>query len=152
MRKHISAHLTIRSLEWRDCRNAEENGLKATLQALAPTDLPDKCDELYRAAYNQHHNSFVLDWCGTIIGYGKLTIEVKLSHGGKTIAHIEDVSIHPAHQKQGYGLILMKFLVELAGSLPDCRRVKLRCKPDLIPFYVKCGFSNLGNVEMGKDL
>lgn len=71
-----------------------------------------------------------------LVAIGTLIYDEKLIHGRCRSAHIEDVSVHPDYQGQGFGKSLISFLVQRAKDR-ECYKVSLRCKESLRKFYEK---------------
>lgn len=93
---------------------------------------------------------FLAEWRGKVIGCGTLLLEAKLSHGGKRVAHIEDLVVDEKHRGAGVGEVLVKHLVETAQS-HGCRKVSLSCAKKNVDFYQHCGFRQ-SEVTMRLDL
>jgi GNAT superfamily N-acetyltransferase len=53
-------------------------------------------------------------------------------------AYIDDVVVHPDHQRQGIGAALVERLV---AGLSDVNAITLFCADEHVPFYAKLGFS-----------
>ena len=86
-----------------------------------------------------HHIILVIEIGSNIIGSGTLSIEPKLTYGGCKMGHIENIFVHPAHRKKGYGEQLVHKLLEYAKE-NGCYRVDLNCTSELEHFYEKNGF------------
>lgn len=78
-----------------------------------------------------------------VIGTASLLCERKFLHKGGLAGHIEDVAVHPDHQKKGVGKSLVLHLLERARER-GCYKVVLDCKPALDTFYERCGFKDAG--------
>lgn len=76
--------------------------------------------------------------CGTILW------EPKIIHGGKMVAHIEDIAVQPKFQKKGYGKQLILHLIEQAKTRP-IYKIILDCSETNTCFYKKCGFTIKGH-------
>lgn len=75
----------------------------------------------------------------SIIGSGTLIVEPKLIHSGKSVAHIEDVVVHPDHRNKGISGKILEYLKRLAVTW-NCYKIILDCAPALKPVYEKSGF------------
>jgi GNAT superfamily N-acetyltransferase len=69
-------------------------------------------------------------------------------------AHVDEVSVHPAHARQGIGRAL---IVHLAGwaagcDLPALTLTTFEDVPWNAPYYVRCGFLRLDDDDLGPDL
>jgi predicted GNAT family N-acyltransferase len=78
-----------------------------------------------------------------IIGTLKILKEYKLHNNLSTMAHIEDVAVHPDYRRMKVGSQLITKALEYTK---DCYKTVLSCKPELSSFYIKEGFSQAGIV------
>ena len=88
-------------------------------------------------------NTFVIEDKNKIIASITVLIERKLIHGGRGVAHIEDVVVDKKYRGKGIG----KILLEKAHNEAEknyCYKIILNCKNELIPFYEKNGFKLKG--------
>src|SRR5262245_31366774 len=121
-----------------------ENGFFEALAALRNSDLTlEKAREFYRKRLAQGVKTYV-----AILGIKKVLGTVTLIPEQKfygLVAHIEDVAVHPNHQRQDIGTKLMKHAVAEAKQM-GCYKIILDCTDDVRPFYETLGFSvhNLG--------
>jgi len=74
-----------------------------------------------------------------IVGLLTILIEYKFIHGGKCVAHIEDLVVDKVKRHQKIGGRLIKFAVEYARIL-NCYKIILNCNEDLSDFYRKNDF------------
>lgn len=80
--------------------------------------------------------------CGTIT----ILLERKMMHGGKYVAHIEDVVVDKSCRGQEVGKQLIHYACEYAKE-QNCYKVILNCDDRIRVFYEKCGFKTK-NIEM----
>jgi predicted GNAT family N-acyltransferase len=80
---------------------------------------------------------FVIKKDNSIIATGKLLIELKFFD---SVAHIEDVVVDIKHRNQGYGKMIVNFLLNQATSY----KTILDCREDLRDFYKKQGMTSNG--------
>jgi glucosamine-phosphate N-acetyltransferase len=92
---------------------------------------------------NQFHNIFVYMKNNKPVGMITLLIEQKLIHGGKYVAHIEDLVIDKKYSGQGIATNLLNNVIYIAKK-NNCYKIILDCKRELIPFYEKVGFKIRG--------
>lgn len=85
-----------------------------------------------------------------IVGTASLLIEQKYLHGGRKVAHIEDVSVREDCHGQGIGKALIEYLIDEAKQA-KCYKIILNCDLDIKEFYEKCGFHQHG-ITMRLDL
>ena len=74
--------------------NYNKNNIINLLDQL--TSCPNINDEHYKYILNNlsnNHSIYVIDYNNIAIGIGTIFIEQKIIHGGKCVAHIEDVVI-----------------------------------------------------------
>jgi len=81
-----------------------------------------------------------------IISTGTLFLEIKLSHGGRPVGHIEDIIVHPKYRGKGLSCIIMEKLLSISKDR-NCYKTILQCKPEISTIYEKCGFQKNG-IEM----
>ena len=106
--------------------------------------------------YNQYH--YVIDNISNshsindmiskyIIGIGSLHILHKFSHNLGKVGQIEDIIIHKDYRINGYGKMLVNYLITVAKE-KGCYKVILNCKEENKGFYERLGFSNKNNYQM----
>ena len=66
-------------------------------------------------------------------------IEQKLIHGGKCVAHIEDLVVDKENRNSGIAKILLDY-VKIIAKDNNCYKIILDCTRELIPFYEKSEF------------
>jgi len=88
---------------------------------------------LYSSQTNVYSLVAIID--KKIIGYGSITIELKI-RGGQ-MGHIEDIVTHPQYRRQNIGKAIVSELVTIAEK-KGCYKVALQCKEHNIQFYKKC--------------
>jgi len=74
-----------------------------------------------------------------VVGTATLLVERKFIHHGGLVGHIEDVSVHKDHQRQGIGTAVVKHITEEARKL-GCYKVILNCFENVAPFYQRLGY------------
>ncbi len=120
-----------------------DKGFFTSLAALRNSDLTlEKAREIYRKRLSQGVKTYVALLGPKVLGTVTLVPEQKY-YG--LVAHIEDVAVHPDHQRQDIGTQLMKHVLAEAKQL-GCYKVILDCTDDVRPFYETLGFRthNLG--------
>ena len=70
------------------------------------------------------------------------------------LAHLEEISVHPAHGRQGLGRRLIQVVCDWArdGGYPAVTLSTFRDVPWNAPFYERLGFRVLGEEELGPGL
>jgi glucosamine-phosphate N-acetyltransferase len=81
-----------------------------------------------------------------IISTGTLFLEVKLSHGGKSVGHIEDIIVHSDFRGKGISSIIINNLIKESID-KNCYKIILQCKTEICPVYERNGFIKNG-IEM----
>jgi glucosamine-phosphate N-acetyltransferase len=99
---------------------------------------------------NDHHQTFVYEDKGRVIGTASALIEHKFLHYGSSVGHIEDVVVDKHSRLSGVGKGLIEECVEFCKK-GKCYKVILDCSKENIPFYESCGFQYSENC-MRKDL
>ena len=82
------------------------------------------------------HNRFV--------GMISVFIELKIIHGGKCVAHLEDVVVDENYRLQGIAVKLINHVIHYAES-KNCYKVILNCTDEVMPLYKKCHFKHTTN-------
>jgi glucosamine-phosphate N-acetyltransferase len=89
---------------------------------------------------NKNHNIIVIeDNYNNLLGTGTILIEKKLTNDGCNMGHIENILIDEKFRGNGYGELLVNYLLEI-GKENKCYRVDLNCTSELEHFYQKNGF------------
>ena len=142
------ADITIRELEANDLFNGFLESMDSLKQA---SNLEkEKAEQIFKKIQsNPNHYVYVAISDDKVIGSTTMIIEPKFIHGGRNVAHIEDVVISEEHQGKGIGVKLMKYLLELAEQ-NNCYKTILDCSDEIKPFYEKIGFKRHAN-EMRYD-
>src|SRR5438445_7800363 len=121
-----------------------ENGFLDTLANLSDTGglATAEARRLFRAMKGSAiYKIFVaVTGDGEVIGATTLLVEQKFIHGGGLVGHIEDVVVRKGHEGKRVGGSVVRAALEKARAL-GCYKVILDCKPDLVDFYKKLGFS-----------
>lgn len=78
-----------------------------------------------------------------IVSTGTLFLEIKLSHGGRPVGHIEDIIVHPNYRGKGLSSIIMQHLLCISKER-NCYKTILQCKPELCNMYERSGFEKKG--------
>jgi len=100
----------------------------------------DKFETILQCLGNQQQ-IWVLEEAGKIICTMTLLMEPKLIHNGSNVLHIEDVIVHPDHQKKGLGKMMMDTAKQIAIE-NNCYKIILDCTEENKKFYEYCGFSS----------
>tara|TARA_Y100000589_G_scaffold274562_1_gene268361 strand:+ start:734 stop:1168 length:435 start_codon:yes stop_codon:yes gene_type:complete len=95
---------------------------------------------------NPYHYIYVIEKNNKIICSGTLLIEPKFIHETSYVGHIEDIVVDNKYSGQGYGKIIVNYLIDLAKN-NKCYKVILNCSPELKDFYSKFNMFNK-NIEM----
>ncbi len=86
-----------------------------------------------------------------VMGTASVFIQRKLSHGGKSVAFIDDVAVRQDCQGLGVGILLVESCVDYAKSV-GCYKAILDCSDDNIGYYERLGFKQSGQGQMRMDL
>jgi glucosamine-phosphate N-acetyltransferase len=89
-------------------------------------------DIIYNIPNNHYIFTYTFD--NKLIGMITIIIEQKIIHGGRKVAHIEDLVILPEYRGAGIGKQLLDFAKNFAKD-NNCYKVILDCNENLIPFY-----------------
>lgn len=131
--------MNIRGLRKQDF----ENGLIECYNALAETDFTGRKWAIpIFTGRRQDSNVWMfvaVDDDERVLGTASVFLYPTYLHGGAYAAHIEDVAVHPDHQRKGIGRALVEHCLKRC-RLANVYKVVLNCSPANIPFYQKCGF------------
>lgn len=100
------------------------------------------CDNIYIFIYGE-----LEDPMGSIT----CIIEPKIIHDGASVAHVEDVVVHPRARGQGIATALVRHVRDFARE-EQCYKMLLHCHPSLADMYRSMGFSNENLVGMRCNL
>lgn len=122
-----------------------------TLAALSEVNLTvDEAREVFRHRLRDGILTVVAIENNDVIGTASMLYERKFLHKGGLAGHIEDVAVHPDHQRRGVGKSLVLYLLEKAKRR-GCYKIVLDCKPELAEFYKKCDFKD-ASVQLRYDV
>jgi len=91
---------------------------------------------------------FVYEIEERIVGCITVYIEPKFIHGGRPLAHVEDLVVDRKFRRQGIASRLIEHACHYAKQM-ECYKVRLVCHKELISVYTKSHFQQVG-VEMSK--
>lgn len=75
-----------------------------------------------------------------ILNDNGIKAECVVTDEGNKILEIKNIAVSPKFQKQGYGKILIEFLIEKYSENYSIIQAGTGDSPLTIPFYEKCGF------------
>jgi glucosamine-phosphate N-acetyltransferase len=78
-----------------------------------------------------------------IVGSGTIIYEPKITHGGKSVGHIEDIIVDEPHRGYQIATEIIKKLTESA-KINNCYKVILDCSPEIERYYERRGFTKKG--------
>jgi len=120
-------------------------GLFQTLESLteAPELSKEKTLEIFEKISKNNITIFVAIKENQIIGTISVIIEQKFIHLGRTVSHIEDVSINKNFQKQGISRKLIETAIKFSKT-QNSYKIILDCDEKLENFYNKFEFQKQG--------
>lgn len=128
-----------------------DKGFVPTLSVLRTVDTPqDKIQKIFDERITKGICTYVLADREHVFATATMIIETKYYRNGGKVAHIEDVAVHPDHQKNGYGKMIMEGLKTEAVA-KGCYKMILDCSDKNIQFYERCGYKK-HEVQMRLDL
>ena len=80
-----------------------------------------------------------------IVGTGTVIFEPKIIHGGKYVAHIEDIVVHELYRSFGIATKILAKLENIAKE-KESYKIILYCKENMEKFYIKNGFNKYGSL------
>ena len=135
----------------RNVKLEDLNEIVSLLKQLSPSSEEDDMDKLKdilnKIIKDDCHYLCVVEENNKIIGSGTLLIQKNLSHSGQPYGHIENIVVHINQRGKGIGKKIVLYLIEKAKE-NNCYKTILDCKKENVPFYIKCGFEETGEVEM----
>ena len=102
---------------------------------------PYKFDTAFAALDSSISDVYVLIVNGEMVATAKVIYEIKFSDN---VAHIEDVVCAKQHRKKGYASQLIQHIIEKTRPL-NCYKIVLNANEDIVPLYLKNGFSKKGS-------
>lgn len=66
---------------------------------------------------------------------------------GKGVLEIKNIAVEPAHQKKGYGKILIDFIADKYKDVFTVLQVGTGESPLTVPFYERCGFHKTHRIK-----
>lgn len=139
----MESGIIIRQFTATDAENVGQNGLLKTLSNL--TNAPKLDGVKARSIYDEisaMEKSVILvaeEVGGQLIGFIKLVIDSKFSHGTTKAGRIEDVVVRQGYEGQGIASKLLNKAIGIARKM-KCYKITLSCKQELVNFYGKFGF------------
>lgn len=100
----------------------------------------------YQLIKEQNSFIYVIKYNDKIITSGKLLIEFKIF---ENVAHIEDIIVDKDYRNNGYGKMLVNYIINEASKY-NCYKIILDCYKHLEPFYEKCGLKSNNTISMSK--
>lgn len=94
---------------------------------------------IFKSCLDSHHDCWVLDFAGVVIGYGILST-------GAGEAHILNICVSPKERGGGHGAHLLRRLIDLA-RWHHVERVFLEVRPSnplAHAMYLRAGFDEIG--------
>jgi GNAT superfamily N-acetyltransferase len=89
-----------------------------------------------------------------VVGPDDQPIAFAVAHLVDGCAHVQQLSVHPAHARRGVGRRLLDHVVGWAGqrNLPALTLTTFRSVPWNAPYYARCGFVALSPAQLGPGL
>jgi len=88
---------------------------------------------------NEKHNIFSYVENNKTVGLITIFIEQKLIHGGKCVAHIEDLVIDKNYRKRGIATKLITHALKSVEKM-NCYKIILNCTEEMVEMYKKFNF------------
>ena len=126
-----------------ECRHLAMSDWESYTKLLSTSVSREAFEDFLVNTLGEKHVVMVIDLGEEILGGGSLLIERKLTHGGCTMGHVENVVVSAEHRRKGYGARIVAALVALATER-GCYRIDLNCDTRLEPFYEGVGFKDSG--------
>lgn len=99
---------------------------------------------------NNYSDIWVIQMDDKLIATATIIYEQKFIYNLSVLAHIEDVCVRKEYRGQGYGLEIIKKLIEEARKF-GCYKITLDCSDINENFYVKNNFEKRG-IQMSQLL
>ena len=116
------------------------NEIFSLLQQLTTAPSLDKSTfEQIVCSLKPNHHIYLYIKNNNPIGIISILIEQKLIHGGKCVAHIEDLVVDKNYNGQGIAKELLAYTIQIAKD-NNCYKIILDFNKNIIKFYEKSGF------------
>lgn len=106
----------------------------------------EEFNELWKY-WNKHNDTYfnivITSPKGQVVAVGTLVLERKIIHQCGLVGHIEDIAVAVSEQGRKLGFHIIHALTHIAKS-QGAYKVILDCSDHNVPFYEKCGFSDVG--------
>lgn len=153
----METDIAIREMTMIDAVSMVNNGLLKTLSNLteSPSIEPDAAMmAFYAIRLSETSVVFVAeeetDDDKQLVGFIKLVVDTKLSHGVCRAGRIEDVVVRKGYEGRGIATKLIERAIEKAKDI-GCYKITLDCRPELESFYAKFDFRQ-HEISMRLDL
>ena len=140
--------MTIMDLKNSQCNKSEIFKLLQQL-TIAPEISSERYDYII-SSLNDNHRIFTFVEDNNTIGLITVFIEQKLIHGGKCVAHIEDLVVDKEHRKKGISSALIDHVVNYVKGA-NCYKIILDCSEEVSCVYKKSKFEQKG-VQMSYNI
>ena len=127
----------IRDLEEKDLSNGFLDLLNS-LSSVHPIDEKTCRKRFNQMKTNYYHRIFVAEKNSKLIGTSAILVEPKFFHGGKNVAHLEDLVVENNQQGLGVGSELFTTLLETAKNY-GCYKAIFNCPNSALSFYERIG-------------
>jgi glucosamine-phosphate N-acetyltransferase len=125
--------LVIRPLQIDDIHQ-EYFVVLGALSTIGTIDIEEAKKRFVAIDQNPLHTILVATIDGRIVANGSMLIELKFTHELGTVAHIEDIVVHPDFQGQGIAKKVLHALLQIAKD-NGCYKAILDCSDALTPWY-----------------
>ncbi len=140
--------MTIMDLKDNPCNKSEI--FKLLDQLATEPEISSEHYDYIISSLNDNHRIFTFVEDNNTIGLITVFIEQKLIHGGKCVAHIEDLVVDKEHRKKGISSALIDHVVNYVKGA-NCYKIILDCSEEVSCVYKKSKFEQKG-VQMSYNI
>lgn len=127
----------------RKLNNSDYEQYKILINEFRETEFDENIFKEIYSLINKNSDIWVIEKNNEIIGTGTILYEYKYIRNICKLAHIEDICILQKYRNNGYGKILIDYLMNEAKK-ENCYKITLYCEDKLEKFYIKSGLEKKG--------
>lgn len=127
----------------RKLNNSDYEQYKILINEFRETEFDENIFKEIYGLINRNSDIWIIEKNNEIIGTGTILYEYKYIRNICKLAHIEDICILKKYRNNGFGTILIDYLIKEANN-ENCYKITLYCEDKLENFYMKSGLEKKG--------
>jgi glucosamine-phosphate N-acetyltransferase len=127
----------------RKLNNSDYEQYKILINEFRETEFDENIFKEIYGLINKNSDIWILEKNNEIIGTGTILYEYKYIRNICKLAHIEDICILKKYRNNGFGTILIDYLIN-ESKKENCYKITLYCEDKLENFYMKSGLEKKG--------